>query len=377
MGKVWKHIAIISIVAVFITLAAFLIFYPLPSPPVNQMKLARELLSAAGRNEAEIYSGEFYGQAKTFYDSAMKNWHRENDRFIYSRDFSKVAEFAENSARTANYASENSVMLRSDLQEKITEQIGTLNDLVKKINNQFHSYPLTPDIRDHISKGKMFLKEAETAFRNEQYLEAESKIVESEYLLKTSYAIADKDLRYYFRSYPKWKSWIDSTIAFSRDTFDYSIIVDKFSRKCYVFHNGELTKEFTAELGKNWVGDKRVKGDKATPEGMYKIIRKLDGDSTRYYKALLLNYPNDEDTAKFRMEISNGSLPPTAKIGGLIEIHGNGGKGVDWTEGCIALKDNEMDTIFGYVKPGTPVTIVGSMNNLASVLKKWTKINGK
>ena len=49
--------------------------------------------------------------------------------------------------------------------------------------------------------------------------------------------------------------------------------------------------EFDAELGTNWVGDKRVKGDKATPEGMYKITKKFDGRKTKYYKALLLDYP--------------------------------------------------------------------------------------
>ena len=62
-----------------------------------------------------------------------------------------------------------------------------------------------------------------------------------------------------------------------------------------------------------------------------------------------------------KQRLSKGSLPSSAKIGGLIEIHGNGGKGIDWTEGCIALTDTEMDIVFKTVKVGTPVTIVGSM----------------
>jgi L,D-peptidoglycan transpeptidase YkuD (ErfK/YbiS/YcfS/YnhG family) len=57
-------------------------------------------------------------------------------------------------------------------------------------------------------------------------------------------------------------------------------------------------------------------------------------------------------------------------IGGLIEIHGNGGKGIDWTEGCIALTDSEMDSVFKIVKVGTPVTIVGSMHDLQHVLNR-------
>jgi murein L,D-transpeptidase YafK len=118
------------------------------------------------------------------------------------------------------------------------------------------------------------------------------------------------------------------------------------------------------------VGDKRVRGDKATPEGMYKIVKKFHSDSTKYYKALLIDYPNDEDTALFEAAIAKGLLPESAAIGGMIEIHGNGGKGRDWTEGCIALTDREMDMIFNIAKIGTPVTIVGSMHDLKHVLNR-------
>ena len=160
------------------------------------------------------------------------------------------------------------------------------------------------------------------------------------------------------------------TLNNSKKSRDYSIIIDKFSRKCFIYLNGTRKYEFEAELGKNWVGDKRVKGDMATPEGMYKITRKFDGGKTKYYKALLLDYPNDEDRAKFRSDIEYGSLPASSQIGGLIEIHGNGGKGIDWTEGCIALTDSEMDVVFKIVKVGTPVTIIGSMVDLKDVVDK-------
>ena len=103
---------------------------------------------------------------------------------------------------------------------------------------------------------------------------------------------------------------------------------------------------------------------------MYKIVKKIEGGRTKYYKALLLDYPNDEDKRKFRSEIENGTLPPDAKIGGLIEIHGNGGKGIDWTEGCIALTDREIDVVYRNVKVGTPVTIVGSVVDLQNAMKR-------
>ena len=54
----------------------------------------------------------------------------------------------------------------------------------------------------------------------------------------------------------------------------------------------------------------------------------------------------------------------------MIEIHGNGGKGIDWTEGCVALTDKEMDVVFKIAKVGTPVTIVGSMVELENIVNR-------
>ena len=119
----------------------------------------------------------------------------------------------------------------------------------------------------------MLLKDAESAFKSRLFLEAESFLAESENLLLSSWEFADLNLRQYFSAYPTWKKWIDKTIAASKTNGEYSIIIDKFSRKLIVYHKGKKIKEFSAEFGRNWVGNKRVKGDKATPEGMYKIIK--------------------------------------------------------------------------------------------------------
>jgi murein L,D-transpeptidase YafK len=117
-------------------------------------------------------------------------------------------------------------------------------------------------------------------------------------------------------------------------------------------------------MGPNWIGDKRHRGDKATPEGRYYITKKKKGKDTIYYKALLINYPNDEDRKRYNDDVKRGILSAGQGIGGLIEIHGGGGKGAHWTEGCVALTNAEMDQIFDFVEVGTPVTIVGSLRNL-------------
>ena len=354
----------------FIGLIIFLLVKITPRPPLREMEYAREILSNAGRDKAPTYSKKLYREAKVYYDSAMVNWRRENKRFIFFRDYERVAKFAELSSEKGREASENSKTNSFNLKIKVREKIDSLNNLVSDINNLFTTYPLPSELRNRISRGKFLLKEAELEFNNGHYLQSRLKIADSEYLLTGSYENSMSDLKNYFQSFSVWKNWIDKTIKESGKNNDYSIIIDKVSRKFYVYQNGKRKHEFDTELGKNWVGDKRVKGDKATPEGMYKITKKFDSSKTKYYKALLLDYPNEEDLRNFKQEISKGTLPASAKIGGLIEIHGNGGKGIDWTEGCIALTDKEMDLIYKIVKVGTPVTIVGSTVDLQSVLNR-------
>jgi hypothetical protein len=370
MRRSWRNVMIMAAVAASIPLIILILIRIAPSPPVAAIENARIKLAQAGSKRADTYSKKLYTEAKVLYDSAMVNWQRENKRFIYSRDFDKVAAFAEQSAKKSAQAAENSVSSATNLKKTISQKIDTLDSIVTEITKYFNDYPLSAETRSRISRGKMLLEEARIAYKKNEFLQANRKITDSEYLLTSSYENATTNLKNYFTLYPTWKKWVNATIKESEKNGDYSIIIDKFSRKCFIYLGGTRKYEFDAELGTNWVGDKRVKGDKATPEGMYKITKKFDGGRTKYYKALLLDYPNDEDKRKFREDIANGLLPASSKIGGLIEIHGNGGKGIDWTEGCIALTDREIDVVYRSVKVGTPVTIVGSMVDLDNAMKR-------
>lgn len=365
-----RNIIIISAASLLLLTAGFLIMYPVPSPPVIKMKTARDSLSVALKNHADKYFPQLYRQAEISYDSAMAIWKRENERFIYVRNFDRVEDYARLSAKMSNLACCSTYVFKPELTIKLAGDIDSLKKLVRKINEDYSSFPFPFEIRERISRGKMLLKDAETAYAGELLPESDSLIKEAHKMLLSGPEFADINLREYFKSFPLWEKWINTTINASKTNGTYSIIVDKFARKLFLYHKGKKTAEYSVELGQNWVGNKRLTGDKATPEGMYKITKKLEGKNTKYHKALLLNYPNKEDSERFRREVSGGSLPASADIGGMIEIHGGGGKGVDWTDGCIALKNNEMDRIFRYTKIGTPVTIVGSMNDIDQVLKK-------
>jgi len=370
MRKNWKDLLIFTGIAVSVPLIIILLIRLTPRPPVDEIKTAREAISMAVKDRADTYSKKLFTEARISYDSALVNWQRQNKRFIFFRDYERVLMFAQISAKKAEQASDNSISSTSSLRTKVRQRINSMKDLVVDINALFTTYPLSSEVRNRISKGKMLLEEAEIIYKKGQYLQADRKITDAEYLLTSSYENASTNLKEYFKLFNVWEGWVKKTIIDSKNNRDYSIIIDKFSRKCYIYLNGVKKWEFDAELGKNWVGDKRVKGDNATPEGMYKITKKLDSRKTKYYKALMIDYPNDEDIRRFNSEIARGTLPANAKIGGLIEIHGNGGKGIDWTEGCIALTDKEMDAVFKVTKVGTPVTIVGSIVNLEKIVNR-------
>jgi murein L,D-transpeptidase YafK len=136
-------------------------------------------------------------------------------------------------------------------------------------------------------------------------------------------------------------------------------VVDKVNHYADLYYDGRLKKRYRVDLGMSWLGDKVRRGDNATPEGKYKIIRKMGPSETRYYRALLLNYPNEEDRRQFVELKRKGQISGRADIGGSIEIHGHGGRGTDWTQGCVALANADMDDLCRYVRVGTPVTIVG------------------
>jgi len=158
----------------------------------------------------------------------------------------------------------------------------------------------------------------------------------------------------------RWQRWQRETIEWSRREGRAAIVVVKDAHTMTLYVRGEAVKRYSVELGFNWIVDKLQEGDGATPEGRYRVVKRMDNLSSEYYKALLIDYPNADDRAEFSGFRRRGELPPGARIGGLIEIHGSGGREQDWTNGCVAVTNAEMDEIYPRVTVGTPVTIIGS-----------------
>lgn len=158
-----------------------------------------------------------------------------------------------------------------------------------------------------------------------------------------------------------WEQWRRRLIARSRVDASPALLVDKKARRADLIRAGKVVASFPVDLGWNPLDDKQRQGDGATPEGEYKVLKKKQGSQTRYYLALLLDYPNRRDREMFRIAKEIGEVESDATPGGLIEVHGFGGQEKDWTDGCVALEDRDMDRLFKVAYVGMPVTIVGTV----------------
>lgn len=136
---------------------------------------------------------------------------------------------------------------------------------------------------------------------------------------------------------------------------DY-VLVKKSEAKLYLLAQGSIVKSYRVAFGADPVGHKLKEGDQKTPEGKY-ILDYKKADSS-FYKAIHISYPNKKDKQAAR----KAGVSP----GGFIMIHGQkNGYGwlswlvqnFNWTDGCIALSNDEMEELWQLVKTGTPIEI--------------------
>lgn len=133
--------------------------------------------------------------------------------------------------------------------------------------------------------------------------------------------------------------------------------VDKSERRLWLMHGDAVVASFPVALGGNPVGHKQREGDRRTPEGRYVLdFRKRD---SAYFRALHVSYPNADDIARAK----RAGVPP----GGAIMIHGQpNGMGAlaavtqarDWTDGCIALSNADMQRVWDLVPVPMPIEIL-------------------
>jgi lipoprotein-anchoring transpeptidase ErfK/SrfK len=140
------------------------------------------------------------------------------------------------------------------------------------------------------------------------------------------------------------------------------IIVNKSSYRVGLYYRKKLIRSYRAVFGPNPSMNKVMEGDRNTPEGHFTISRK--NPNSKYTKFLGISYPNDSSYHRFNTLKANGKIPANAKIGGDVGIHGvwTGGDdmiemGIGWTDGCVAIRNKDIEELFSLVGVGTKVII--------------------
>lgn len=141
-----------------------------------------------------------------------------------------------------------------------------------------------------------------------------------------------------------------------------SIIIDKSDYELNVYDDKGWYATYPVVFGNNSLADKKMEGDKNTPEGSFRINAKRVHE--KWCRFLAIDYPTAADREKFNQRKQRGEIPPSASIGGGIGIHGTWphedfiiDRYKNWTLGCISMKNEDVTELYQYTGVGTTVTI--------------------
>lgn len=146
------------------------------------------------------------------------------------------------------------------------------------------------------------------------------------------------------------------------------VVIIKSSYELKVYDQDGWFGTYPVVFGSKSLGDKMMEGDRKTPEGTYHIASKRPHE--KWDKMMLIDFPLKSDYDKFNQRKASGLVPKNAKLGGGIAIHGtwpHDDMAVDlfqnWTNGCIALKNEDVDELYDLLPVGTTVTIIKEDKN--------------
>lgn len=327
--------------------------------PEKEVNLAREAIAQAKRAHAARYAGVKLESAENIFNQAIEEWNLQNNKLIVFRDYSRTVELANTSLKLSVDAQSDAGAAKNNFENRLNKQLRELRTQIDFFEKHYKNLPLGRAVFDRFNEGKINFLEAENNYDKGEYQKGLVLATLAGKNIGSASMDSQAKLQNYFENYPIWKNNLNAAYETSKKG-NTVILVNKTASTVSMLKSGKVIHVFEAEFGPNWMGDKIMKGDRSTPEGKYKVTEKKKGTKTKYHKALLLNYPNDEDRARFENLKKAGAVPRNAQVGGLIEIHGDGGKGIHWTDGCIALKNKDMDVVYDNCPISTTIIIIGS-----------------
>lgn len=358
---------------ILVTFGFFLsLILPGCSPPSlpPEVGLAERMNHDLWKAQAHVYAPEEYKSYETTIKNITDDLISEEARFIWFRDYEPIAGRLKAALRDGEGILKKVQERKEAKRVNTTRQLSELEERLTGLDRLSLTINEGRLARRTLTKASLMIKEAGLFLEREDYDGAASRLTMASGYIKASEEIlvpifnryTDKTL------IEKWRRWVDEIAAESREKGTPAIVVSKIDRRLTIYKHGRPFKTYEIGIGRNGLSDKLLAGDGATPEGSYRVIKKLS--RSRYRKALLLNYPNDEDRREFLRLKKMGLIPKRADIGGLIEIHGGGKEGM--TYGCVSLENRHMDEVFELVPLGTPVAIVGtaSLKDDISIIPK-------
>lgn len=284
----------------------------------------------------------------------------ERSRFIWFQNYEPVAKFFADIIVQGEQVRTAALTAKARESTELTVQIGKIAERLRILRN------LADDVKDKklstrgMSRAETLLAEARGHVKNHDWIKARRAISEASLNLDSAVKSTRQLVSRFADSkqISHWRSLVADAVQRSRASGGYLIVVNKLDRELTLYKSGHQVKTYAAGMGINYLNDKLYSGDRATPEGVYRVTRKLP--ASKFYKALLINYPNEEDQRRFAEAKRRGEISKRTQIGGLIEIHGGGTAGL--TNGCVALDDRHMLELFNTVDIGTPVVIVGALS---------------
>ncbi|NJC89008.1 MAG: murein L,D-transpeptidase [Desulfuromonas sp.] len=300
----------------------------------------------------------------------------ERSKFIWFQDYDPVAKFFGDVIAHGEQVRTAALTAKARETTDLSLQIIKIGDRLRILRN------LADDVRDKklstrsMARAETLLNEAKGHVKNGDWTKARRAISEANLNVDSAVNSTRKMVARFAdgQQIAHWRGQVANAIQRSRNNGGYLIVVNKLDRELTLYKSGQQVKTYSAGMGINYLADKLYSGDRATPEGEYRITRKLP--ASKYYKAMLINYPNEEDQRRFAEAKRRGEISKRTHIGGLIEIHGGGTAGL--TYGCVALDDRHILELYNTVEVGTPVVIVGALsanNSLCSTLDSLCNAN--
>jgi L,D-peptidoglycan transpeptidase YkuD (ErfK/YbiS/YcfS/YnhG family) len=326
--------------------------------PTWRLDKAKKDLETASKAGALRYAEPKYREAEKIMKAGWMEMAHQNGQFAPFRRYHKADSLLTLASETALATATAADSIINNLDSLARSELTQLKrELIEYQNSLDGSLVIVQAIK-YWTFAEQATQIGEQLTKKGEYEEARLQFSKARYHLGWLSSTVDEFVDDTASKIKVWRNWVQETIEETRSKNCHGLIVDKMAHKTYLIHAGSLIKTYNCELGYNSAQQKLFAGDGATPEGRYYITQvKLNGNS-KYYKALLINYPNDTDRRRFSQNKAKGIISSRAGIGRLIEIHGQGGRNEDWTEGCVALTNHAMDEVVAKVGVGTPVTIV-------------------